>query len=416
MKEIIGKLTKNQWIAIIVAAAAVLVIALSVTLVLLLNGKADEPVYADHNVTVIDMVGRPIKDVMVKFIGNDGTSKTRVTGEDGIATYKNALVGNFKIEIKAGTSSAVIETPEYKFADGSSELTVVLRNSETSTDIYGDRISEGSFAGTVSSGEYQIPAGKSGLDYYVFSAKTAGTYKISINSSNLQTTVGYYGHPMVVRTDDIYAGKNDGKGYELVVQEAGAPYVIGVDRKDASAFTLKIERLGDAPFDPAFAPWTVVPATEDFEKCVIPAGKTLVDLDVTDATLSATLGADGYYHTADGALVYIRIKSASKYWETELARLVGQMDNTTGINIGGYLYDSEGNYLNKYSYNDMIISYIDYCDDENGVYPLTKELADAIKFHGERAGWWTPTSINYLFADYDEIKENAWLFICCVAK
>ncbi len=377
----------------------------------------DENTVTTYSVSVIDTLGNPVKDVLVKFISDDGNSKTRVTDENGTAAYKNAPCGKYSVKLSAGTSDAIINKDTFNFEENKSELSIVVRNSATTMDIYGDNIPEGGYAGIVGAKEYIIPEGNKGMDYYVFSAQTTGVYKISVISQNSDTNIGYYGNPMIVRAEDIFAGKNDGKSYDLTVPEAGAPYVIGVNRADSSSFTLKIERTGDAPFDPAFAPWTNVQATEDFEKCTLPAGTVLKDLDITDPNLSVTLGADGRYYTNDGKLVYIHITTASKYWGTELARLVGQMDNTTGINVGGYVYDDDGNFLNKYSYNQMIISYIEYCDTANGVYPLTEELAGAIKHHGKEEGWWTPGSHGYLFEDFSPIvEENGWLFICCVAE
>ncbi len=370
-----------------------------------------------YTVSVIDTVGNPIKDVLVKFVADDGTSKTRVTDENGAASYKNAPKNNYTVKLSEGTSDAVIVNDEFSFADNATELQIVLRNSVTTSEIFGDAIPENGYASYVSAGTYTIPAGEKGMEYFLFKAAATGKYKISVVSSAPETTVGYYGNPMVVRADDIFDGKHDGKGYEINVHDSASPYVVGVNRADASEFTLKIERIGDAPFDPAYEPWTNIQATEDFEKCVIPEGTRLVDLDITDPELKVTLGDDGRYYTSDGKLVYIRITSYSKYWETELARLVGKMDTTTGINVGGYVYDDEGNFLAKYSYNEMIISYIEYCDTENGVYPLTEELAGAVKHHGEEEGWWTPGSYGYLFEDFHPIVvENGWLFVCCVAE
>ncbi len=373
------------------------------------------PVYADHTVQIVDTIGNPISDVIVKFVAEDGASKTKLTDENGVALYVNGLVGNFTIEIDQGDSDIVIDNKSYEFAEGKSSLVIVVRNDKNTMDIFGDTIPENGFAGVVSVGEYNIPEGKSGLDYYVFSARTSGVYKVSVISSNTKTTVGYYGNPMIVRDIDIYAGKNDGKGYELVVQEGGAPYVIGVNRADDKNFTLKIERIGDAPFDPAFAPWTQIESVEKLEMFELPFGTELVDLDITDNNLSINLREDGRYYTADGRMVYIHITSCSKYWDIELARLVGKMDSTTGINIGGYVYDDNGDFVDKYSYNNMICSYIDYCDGATGVYPLTEELVGAIKHHGDSTGWWNKNSSNYLFWEFDGvIEENAWMFMCCV--
>jgi len=71
--------------------------------------------------------------------------------------------------------------------------------------------------------------------------------------------------------------------------------------------------------------------------------------------------------------------------------------------------------VGKYSYNDMIAAYYEHCDS-NGVYPLTEELAEAIKLHGKSAGWWNPTSPDFLFNGKPYKEENAWLFLCCTSN
>ena len=119
-------------------------------------------------------------------------------------------------------------------------------------------------------------------------------------------------------------------------------------------------------------------------------------------------------------------KAKKRYWRTNfwsaiwsipfyfIAFIAGFVDENHGQNFGGFVYDDEGNFVGKYSYNSMIESYLQYCD--HGVYPLTEELAEAVKLHGQNAGWWNPTSGNYLFSNVLAVLENAWLFACCTAE
>ena len=100
-----------------------------------------------------------------------------------------------------------------------------------------------------------------------------------------------------------------------------------------------------------------------------------------------------------------------KYALCALALMAGCIDDNVGVHIGGYVYDGD-TFVGKYSYNNMIEAYYEHCD-ANGVYPLTEELAEAIKLHGESAGWWNPTSAAFLFNGKPYRAENAWLFLCC---
>ena len=218
---------------------------------------------------------------------------------------------------------------------------------------------------------------------------------------------------MFVQRDHVGDGAYDGKSFELVIQDTSTPYVIGVSSFEASDVSFKIERVADAPFDPEYAPWDSVYKQADIDACVIPEGTTLRDFDITDSTLSV-VEKDGFYYTSDGKPVYIKIKGTSETYlpGASLAYLAGYVDNNIGGNIGGYVYDENGEFVAKLSYNLMIEAYMEYCDSTYGVVPLTTELAECIKLHGQQSGWWTEGTVNYLFGGYDIVAENAWLFLC----
>ena len=67
------------------------------------------------------------------------------------------------------------------------------------------------------------------------------------------------------------------------------------------------------------------------------------------------------------------------------------------MNIGGYIYDENGDFVDKLNYNLMIEEYMKYCDSKYGVIPLTEELAECMKLHGTSTGWWNSSAGNYLF-------------------
>jgi hypothetical protein len=250
----------------------------------------------------------------------------------------------------------------------------------------------------------------------VFNATTSGVYRFTLNSEDADAIIGYYGIPLFVQSSHCDEGAYDGKTFELTIQDPETPYVIGIKTTKRAETSFTIERVGDAPFDPYHAPWTVVPATGELTKCNLPETVVLNDLDVTDKNLSITLSEDGYYYTADGKLVYLRINSVSnaRYLDVSIAYIAGFIDSNFGQNFGGYVYDDNGDFVGKYSYNEMIGSYYEVCDSM-GVYPLTEELAEAIKCHGNSAGWWNPNAANYLFGSVEEVTENAWMFLLCTA-
>ena len=368
----------------------------------------NEPSYGDYTVTVVDGIGNPMSNVMVKFTGSDGETKTKVTGKDGLAKLTNALVGEYDVLVEAGFSTAEIKDSKFKLNEETKALRVVVRDTEKTEDIYGS-VPDGTFAYRVGAEEYNVPGVKSATCYYVFRAMTKGVYKFSFVSDDTDMTIAYYGIPMFVQDTHRGEGEYDGKCFEITVQDVGTPYVIGLNFVSGNDAVLKIERTGDAPFDPEYSPFEEVFATEEFKEF---STGTLVNLNVADPSLSVTLGDDGYYYTNDGERVYLRIGSTTEYLDASIAMISGCVDENFGQNFGGYVYDENGDFVGKYSYNSMIAAYYEHCDS-NGVYPLTEELAEAIKVHGESTGWWNSGAANFLFSGKPYIEENAWLFLCC---
>ena len=374
------------------------------------------PSYTDYTVTVVDDMGNPISDVIVKFTNASGESKSRVTNKDGVVVLKNALVTDYTIALEQGFSTAVIDQSTYTLKADMTSYEIVLRNAEKTVDIFGE-VNEGSYAYYIGEGSYDVHADE-GIAYYVFTARITGIYKVSISTANTATTVGYYGMPMFVQSTHRGEGEYDGRSFELVIQDVSTPYVLAVKNCDDAEVILTIERVDNAPFDPEFAEWNSIEKTADIDKCVIPDGTTLQNFDVTDPSLSVELHDDGFYYTTDGRLVYIKVTGTNEAYlpGASLAYLAGYVDNNIGMNIGGYIYDENGDFVEKRNYNLMIEEYMKYCDSKYGVVPLTEELAECMMLHGTSTGWWNPSAGNYLFEGDDVVLENAWLFLCMIEE
>ena len=395
-----------------------LILAFSCVMTLMVGCKKEdkkEVTYGDYWVKVVDGLGNPMSQVVVKFTYPDGqTTKSRITENDGIARLNNVPDGTYSVTLEKGFSNAQFDKSQYEITADKKSIMIVVRDETKTSDIYGNF--ENGFAYSVGVGSYVIPTVDDYWLYLVFTATSSGVYKFTLNSEDADATIGYYGIPFFVQSTHCGDGEYDGRTFDIIIQDPATPYVIGIHTAKAAETSVVIERTGDAPFDPYHAPWTVVPATDELTKCNLPEDVVLTDLDVTDENLSITLGDDGYYYTADGKLVYIRINSVSnaRYLDVSIAYIAGFIDSNFGQNFGGYVYDDNGDFVGKYSYNEMIGSYYEVCDSM-GVYPLTEELAEAIKCHGNSTGWWNPNAANYLFSGVDVIIENAWMFLLCTA-
>ena len=421
--------SKNKfpiWI-IPIAISVIIAIAMAIVLPEFFANQETGPVYKDYTVTVVDTAGNPMSNVIVKFTTPSGDTKTKVTGKDGIASLPNSIEGDYQVVLERGFSDAIIEKSEFVLTKDVNTIKIAVRDETNTMELYGD-LSDTTYGQHISAGSFNIPCADAGMYYFVFNAPQSGVYKISVSSIDSDITVGFYGIPMFVQSTHRGEGEYDGKTFELVIQDTATPYVIGINVTMMCEAQLVIERTGEAPLDPNYVSWVEVPATgATFEKCDL-SGKTMVDVDIADADFKAVLGNDGIYRTLDGKVIYIRITTASTVGRINeelqfvpvlsgsLALLAGHVDANIGINVGGHVYDDQGNFVNKYRYNEMIKSYMDLADDKYGVVPLTDELAECIKLHGESNGWYNITSPGYLFDGIVVEPEISWLFLCMVEQ
>ena len=150
------KLPLGALIAIIVGA--VLVLTVVILAILLLGGnKEPEVTYANYTVTVVDGLNNPVSNVMVTFMDEAGNKKMRVTEKDGIASYNNALAGEYTVTIQAGPgndNTAVIQSTYILTKDVTSAV-VVVRDTSKTVDIYGE-VPEKAFAYYVNVGDGEI--------------------------------------------------------------------------------------------------------------------------------------------------------------------------------------------------------------------------------------------------------------------
>lgn len=381
------------------------------------DANNSQPKYKDYTITVVDTAGQPMSNVIVKITTPSGETKMKVTGKDGIASLPNSIEGNYQVKVEQGLSTAIIDKSDFILTTDVNSLKVVVRDAENNVEIYGD-IPEATFAQNINEGVYNLPFASEEMRYFVFYASKSGIYNVSIDSADSDMTVGYYGIPLFVQSTHRGEGEYECKTFELVIQDISTPYVIGVNATMAGEAKLTVERTDDAPFDPQYAPWTTVSPSGEIIKCELPSTAILTDIDVTDPALKWELRDDGYYYTSDGKLIYLRIGSVradGQYLDASIAYIAGLADENFGQNFGGYVYDENGEFVGKYSYNTLLASYYDQCSG-SGVYPLTAELAEAMITHGNSCGWWKSGTINYLFEGVAVIPENAWLFLCCTVE
>lgn len=279
---------------------------------------------------------------------------------------------------------------------------------------------------------YRVEAGctyvklnEAGQHYFVFTPARAGVYAFSLMGDG---TIGSHGTP-----NFAYASSDaelEGNQFRKTITQdmigtngtGTTQLVIGIDAEQAGETYLCIQWVADPP---KVVEWENYNSTYTPSKYTLPTGAVLQDFDLTADTYKLVYNEeDQFYHlnTADGPLVLIRLLPAEGYEGFVLGNVL------LGANIGIMVYDENGEVVQKIMYNNCVQQYLGtisgtgasakfvngMCDDTQGVYPLTKDLALVMKAYGEFMGYWDADNLNYMFADMDGLNvDNAWLFICC---
>ncbi len=393
------------------------------------NGSAENSDIS-YTVTVKDVFGNPVSDIVVKLMQNGESVKMKMTGADGTVsgTVEN---GEYTLELARPDSkplyydSAVLNaaTPEITLTlfdapgtNGKEHLTFGFDYTGTQADAY-----------ILTKGGYRVELFE-GKNYFIFVAQERGEYLISTEFSE-NVNLSYHGGVFYVQENDV--SSTDATA-EVVKSDAGitfkirsfnvgetvdssSKYVISIESDKATSGALIIKHVGDLPFSAEEMPWQEAPITGTPEKLVLaPEGESVVltDFDITDPTLTWVYSeADGYYHLGDenGPILYMRLNSSSKY-----AVSLAEICETNGYGV--YIYDENGEFVEKRSYSDLFSAYSEAADDSTGVYPVTRDLYEFVMSYGAHNGWWEISAeLNRFFGELAPriIKENAWAFAVC---
>lgn len=373
-----------------------------------------EPGKADYTVCVVDGYGAPAKDIVVSFM--QGNSEAAKVSTDSLGNANATLaLGEYSIVLE---SSDAYYLPEktYKVTEAVRSIRIeVIRYSNELEMAYPDEVNG---VHVVSVGSVRVPVAKDEMRYFFFSPTEGGMYRVYTDSDKVE--VGYYGASYFVSESNMGSIVENGV-LELKVlhSQVGNKMVIGL-RSDSSAATectLTIVKHSDIEVQLVELPWEQYKPAKTPEKFVAPEG------NLTPVQITVTLPAggavseipvvynetDGYYHlnSAEGPVLYVKL-NVNTIFQDSLQTIANVS------NIGRYLYDDQGNFLKKESYNDAILAYCAAADDKYGIIPLDADLIYILKSAGE-GGWYDMTSPNSIFKDDNVVVMpfNGWLFACC---
>ena len=402
------------------------IILTAVTVFASCGAESGEAVY---KVTVADSFGNAYPSgIVVKFMQNGEQIAMQACDENGVAE-KTLTKGDYQIELNFtdGAESYYYEG-DLALSAEKTELTVDLSrkaSGETQTLYVGADEFE---AYNIASGCTYVELEAEKRNYFLFTPTEAGMFEFSIEGG-ANASIGYYGAPHFVQQQSA-AEVVDNKFTVSIKQgmigsgNGGTSiFVIGVDSLDADTknCVIGINRLGDPEKTVEDEPWIVYEKTAELTEYSLPEDAEIKEFDLEAASDEYKLvfnETDGFYHldNENGPLVLVRLTEDSDYIAC-FQKIIEKQ--------GSYKYFYNGddtsyeNFVKRENYTDCLYEYLDYVDENEGVYPLTEDLKYIIQQHGDHAGWWDIESYGYIFKDIDgnnisEINsEIAWLLMCC---
>lgn len=365
---------------------------------------------AVYTVNVRDAKGNAAENVVVRLTG--GEINKIALCEGGVAKF-TLPVGEYAVTVEAVEGEFYYESVTLTPETREGNITIYTKLTEyTKVSAYNKDglMNDNLNAYTLEEGTSYYRLKVNARAYFIFTPTRGGIYRISVKTT-VPYLLGNYGSPLAALRASASEQTEEGIVIEVPTSGVGGSYLIGItpDSAKAADALITLERVGDPPVTEFDSPWVELEPEKTPADCFIGYGNcsiTLNDLDVTDKNLTVVLGADGFYHlgTADGPLVYLRLDSASPYLDSFA-------DICSVTRLCAYFYNEDGSFDRRESYNLLFEAYLAAADPTTGLYPLTEELAYAIKASGEANGWWEAGETS-IFGTTPVDPSVAWLFAC----
>lgn len=398
---------------------------MAMMLVLIVMGLTGCGGQKKYTVEVKDALGNPYSTgVIVQFLQGGKQVAIQPCDKEGVAEKKLAK-GEYTVALMSTDDTISFHYAEdLKLTEKDRNLEVVAayNTSGEPTVLYVDSVECDAYAVDVGCTYVNIQTDE--RTYFLFTPKKAGNYEFSI-ADDANAEIGYYGAPHYVQANnaaEVVKNKftiSVSKDMIGTSNTGTSVFVLGVDAKDEQTknCVIGIERLGDAIKTLSDEPWTIYEKTSELKAYTLPEGAQIQEFDLTKSEKDYKIvynEEDGFYHlkTKNGPLVLVRLAEDCDY----IACFKTMLDRS-GVNK--YFFDKDGEFEKKESYSECLLEYIEYVDENEGVYPLTKDLKYIIQQRGDYAGWWDIESKGYIFKDMDGNNDAsinsdiAWLLMCC---
>lgn len=377
-----------------------------------------------YGLWIVDGLGNPISNIFVKIMQNG--EQVKMYPYKGEFLSMGLEVGTYQVVLDLSQlsgsytfdESLCVLTPEKR----SASIRLFQSNPKETTVFVGYPISADYSAYYVKEGATKVTLTPNDYTFFIFAPANAAIYTITYED-NSDLTISYHGNSFFVQGLDLSADTasisklENGLAVSVYASELGGEYVFAVKSDSATSCILKIKNAGDPGTRITDEPWTpYLEDTEMVEKQLnTTVSGTYTAIDLTDLSVKAIFNeSDGYYHlgSKDGPVIFIDLTTDSQFVDSIQTICANQR-------MGAYIYDINGNLVEKRSYNELFIQYGMAAPGEDPIkdpirIPLTQKLAEAIQSFGDKNGWWDPMSTTNIFASLGAPynQEYAWLLFC----
>ncbi len=234
------------WWIVILGAIGLALIAVVVAIILILPNKDNNSI--DYTVTVLNELGNPVSDVIVKFTGNDGGTSLKVTNSEGKAILAEAPKGDYTVLLESGPSGALIIDAVHELTAEMTDITAYVHDADGAVTLSGE-VAEGTYGLSVSLGSYAVYTRKTHMSYLVFKPTQSGIYKFAITDSGTNATIGNYGYSSDTYLSHTGGIDYDGISFSLIAYGDDISYVIGIDNPLGGIVNVDITRTANAPVE-----------------------------------------------------------------------------------------------------------------------------------------------------------------------
>ena len=315
-------------------------------------------------------------------IFSDGSSILPVTGKDAASYEYEMLSGDtYVVEVYAYDKAG------WCTGDGEISYEITFTPAQVEQEIVMEEYAISDVLIYLGQNDLEMEA-NAVTTIFDFTPEESGVYRFTADGAD--ALVGYWGAGSFFVQDFT---ENKSNSLEYTITSVGQSAMIGISGVDSCMLT--VEKISDYE-DVGNVETIVYENTHVFGSYDIDED-SMVAIDVfDDAADTAVLAADGFMHygAADGPLMVVDLTSVGV--NIYDASLYGQLT--------GYGTNADGEKV-KYDYNTAMIQYYN-----QGLYPVTEELATMLYQVGAAKGWYVAGGFLYESEPMDE--ASAWMGIC----